>query len=93
MPKRTAKFDKDGIASLPNNKPAVYRILDENAESIYVGAAKRNRLRDRLTEHFSGREIPGIEVQIEQMGSIREAKAKEARIISRNRPFYNKKGK
>ena len=45
-------------------------------------------------EHLSGGKdyVPGATVQIEQIGSIKEAEAKETRIISRSKPPHNKKG-
>jgi hypothetical protein len=37
--------------------------------------------------------LPGSSVQIEQMPRIAGAKAKEARVIARSKPPYNKQGK
>ncbi len=93
MPRKTVNFNKTGIGKLPNNKPVVYKILTESGNINYTGVAQRGRVQERLQEHLSGEKIPGPKVQIEQMGSIAEAKAKEANIIARSRPKYNKLGK
>jgi hypothetical protein len=37
--------------------------------------------------------VPGAKVQIEQHQSIKEARVKEARMIIRSQPPYNKQGK
>ena len=95
MSKKTVRFDGDGIGDLPDDKPVVYKILDEKGENVYTGSAKRSRVRDRLAEHLPGGcdSVRGAKVQIEQMPSIEEAKAKEGRVIARTRPVKNKRGK
>lgn len=95
MSKKTTKFNKDGISKLPNDKPVVYKIMTSGGDNVYTGSAKKGRVRERMAEHFPGGpdHIPGSKVQIEQTPSIREAQQKEARIISRSKPRYNKKGK
>jgi predicted GIY-YIG superfamily endonuclease len=94
MTKRTASFNKNGIEKLPNNKPVVYKILTNSERNNYTGVAKRNRVQERLKEHLPGGKeyIPGAKVQIEQMANIKEAQAKERRIISRTKPTHNIKG-
>ena len=93
MGKRTVNLNKQGISSLPNDKPIVYKILTENGANNYTGIAKKGRGQDRLSEHLPGSKdyVPGTKVQIEQMGSIKEAREKETNIISRSKPKYNKK--
>ena len=96
MAKKTVKFTKDGIGNLPNDKPVVYRIKNRNNENIYIGIAKRGRVKDRLNEHLLGGTDPirgGVKIQIEQTKSISEAEKKESNIISRSKPKYNIKGK
>lgn len=95
MAKKTVKFNDGGIGKLPNNMPAVYKILTRGGNTGYVGSAKRGRVQERLREHLPGGRdyIPGTRVQIEQMGSIDEAKEKESRIIERSKPKHNKRGK
>jgi excinuclease UvrABC nuclease subunit len=93
---RTAKFNAEGIESLPKDKPVVYRILDSDGENIYTGVAKRGRVSERLAEHLPGGPDPirgAAKVRIEQKTSINEAKGSEERIIKRSKPKYNKKGK
>ena len=95
MTTKTTDFSKKGIGKLPDDKPVVYKIKTEKGGNNYTGIAKRGRVQERLTEHLPGGKdyIPGSKVQIEQMASVAEAKAKESRIISRSQPKHNKQGK
>lgn len=92
MGKKTVGFNKSGISKLPNDKPVVYKIKSEGGTTNYVGTAQRGRVQERLEEHLPGGKdyIPGSKVQIEQMKSVSEARQKEADIISRTDPKYNK---
>jgi len=91
MAKKTVKYDKEGISQLPNNMPALYRIKNSKGNDNYVGVARRSNVRDRISDHL-GR-IPGTKIEIEQFRSIKDAKKKEANVIKRNKPKYNKLGK
>lgn len=95
MAKKTVDFNKTGIGKLPSNKPVIYKILTESGGNNYTGIAQRGRVGERLEEHLVGGKdyVPGSKVQIEQMKSIEEARGKEAGIISRSDPKYNKQGK
>ena len=95
MAKKTVPFNQKGIGKLPDNKPVVYKILTEGDKNNYTGSAQRGRVQERLKEHLPGGKdyVPGAKVQIEQIGSVKEAEAKESRIISRTKPPHNKKGK
>ena len=95
MAKKTVHFNNDGIQKLPNDKPVVYKILTNGGKNNYTGVAQRGRVTERLQEHLpkGKNSVPGTKVQIEQMKSIKEAEAKESRIISHSKPPYNKKGK
>ncbi len=88
MAKKTVNYNKNGIDGLPNDKPVLYRIKTKNNGLNYAGVAKRGRVQDRLKEHLD--EIPGAKVQIEQFSSINDARKKEAGVIKRNNPKYNK---
>lgn len=90
MATKKVPYNKGGIENLPNNKPVVYKIRTKNGGNNYTGIAKRGRVQGRIAEHLG--EIPGATVQIEQMASIKEAREKEARIIKRSDPKYNKQG-
>lgn len=85
------KYNKTGIEQLPNDKPILYRIETEGGNPNYVGVAKRGRVRKRIAEHLD--EIPGATVTIEQFSKIRDARKKEANVIRRNQPKYNKQGR
>ena len=89
MPKKTVKFNRQGAAKLPIDKPVVYRIQTEAGKTNYVGVAKRGRAQDRIQEHLDAGKIPGAKVQIEQKVSIQEAKQTEAKVIARSKPKYN----
>ena len=95
MAKKTVRFSEKGVEKLPNDKPVVYKILTSGGKNNYTGVAQRGRVKERLQEHLPGGKdsIPGSKVQIEQMASIKQAEAKESRIISHFKPPYNKKGK
>lgn len=95
MAKKTVPFNKQGIDRLPNDKPVVYKIGTAGGKTQYAGVAKRGRVQDRLKEHLPGGKdhVPGSKVEIQQMPSITDAEAKEARIIARTKPPHNKKGK
>jgi excinuclease UvrABC nuclease subunit len=93
---RTAKFNKESIGNLPNDKPVVYKIENSKGENIYTGSAKRGRVEDRLKEHLAGGSdsMPGgAKVRIQQKSSISDAQKTEARSIAISKPRYNKKGK
>ena len=91
MAKKTANYNKTGIDKLADDKPAVYRIQTQGGRDNYVGVAKRGRVSERIAEHLG--EIPGAKVKIEQHASIQDAKASEARIISRQQPKFNDQSK
>ena len=91
MATKKVKYNKSGIDQLPNNKPVLYRIDSAGGNQNYVGIAKRGRVKERIAEHLG--EIPGAKVRIEQFNSVDEARQKEARVIKRSKPKYNKQGK
>ncbi len=94
MAKKTVPFNEAGIDKLPNGKPVLYKILTGGGRNNYTGVAKRGRVQDRLREHLpDGPDpIPGKRIRIEQMSSIKDAKAKEGRVIKRTQPPYNQRG-
>jgi excinuclease UvrABC nuclease subunit len=93
---KTVKLDQAGIENLPNDKPVVYKILDQQGENIYTGVAKRGRVKERLTEHLSTGPDPirgGVKVEIQQKKTITDAEKTESNIIARTKPKLNKRGK
>jgi len=84
-------YNKSGIEQLPDDKPVLYRIETASGGLNYAGVAKRGRVSERIAEHLG--EIPGATISIEQFESIKDARAKEKNVITRNRPKYNKQGK
>ncbi len=95
MARKTVGFDMGGIDKLRNDKSVVYKILTRSGRNNYTGTAQRGRVQERLREHLpNGKDyIPGAKVQIEQVGSIDEARAKEGRIIAIAKPPYNEQWK
>ena len=91
MGKKKARYNKTEVEQLSNDKPVLYRIETESGNLNYVGVAKRGRARERISEHLG--EIPGATVKVEQFSSIEDARKKEANVIRRNQPKYNKQGK
>lgn len=91
MGTKKVKYNKTDLYQLPNNNPVLYRIETDSGNLNYVGTARRGRVRDRIAEHLG--EIPGSTVRIEQFDSIETAREKEVRVIRRNQPKYNEKGK
>ena len=85
----TASYDKQGILTLADDKPVVYRIQDARGKDNYVGSVRVGRLVDRISEHLG--EIPGAMVRIQQHESIQSAKVAEQRIINRVKPRFNRK--
>jgi hypothetical protein len=93
MRKRTVKNTKTSIRRLPKDKPVVYKIKTDGGTVNYVGVAKKGRVHERIAEHLPGGRdrVPGAKVQIEQVGSIAQAKRIEAAAIKAIQPKYNKR--
>ena len=75
--------------------PGVYIMLDEKGEVIYVGKAKR--LKMRVTSYFRGEHLPKVAAMVEKVrdfnvivaGSEFEALVLENSLIKRHKPHYN----
>lgn len=95
MSKKTVPLSKKGIEKLPDDKPVMYKIKTEGGKNTYTGSAKRGRVQERMKEHLPGGKdhVPGAKVQIEQKGSIADARAQEKRTIKNEQPKHNKQGK
>jgi hypothetical protein len=91
MGTKKVDYNKSGIDKLPDDKSVLYRIKTKGGNDNYVGVARRGHVQERVTEHLG--EIPGDKVLIEQFSTIAEARAKEANVIKRSEPKYNKQGK
>jgi hypothetical protein len=91
MGTKKVKFNKSGIDKLPIDKPLLYRIETEGGTLNYAGISQRGQAQERIADHLG--EIPGATVKIEQFSSIADARKKEANVIKRNQPKYNKQGK
>ena len=91
MATRKVPFNEKGIGKLPEDKPVLYRIQTKGGKLNYAGIAKRGRIQERLQEHLG--EIPGASVRIDQFPTVQDAKTTEKRVIKRNDPKYNQRGK
>lgn len=95
MARKTVGFNKSGIEKLPDDKAVVYKIMTKGGANNYTGVAKRGCVQERLSEHLPGGEdaVPGVKVIIEQVDTIAEARKKQANVVKRVQPKYNKNGK
>lgn len=94
--KKSADFNKEGIERLSKNKPVVYQIENSKGDNLYTGVARRGHVTDRIKEHLPGAKYAirgGTKVRIQQKPSIVDALRTEARIIKRQHPLQNTKGK
>ena len=79
MPKFTnaKKFNRTNIKSIPEDKPIIYRLLNNSNKELYTGIAKRNRPQDRLLEHLNIKKekISGAtKIKITQVPNLDNAK-------------------
>ncbi len=95
MAKKTINHNKTNISKLPDDKPVMYKIKTKTGKVNYVGVAKKGRVQERIEEHLQGQKdyVPGAKVQIEQCGSIAEARKMETAAIKRIQPKHNELGK
>ena len=90
------KFNKTNIKDIPEEKPILYRILDNAGNELYDGIAKRNRVQERLQEHLTLKKekIPGAtKVKFIQLPNIEKAKKVEKQLIKKLKPKFNKLNK
>ncbi len=91
-PRRNA--NKTNMEKVTEDKPIVYKFLDENDKNIYTGISKRGQGPGRLKDHLrNGSDpIPGArKFQIKEMPSIDQAKKEESKIIRTEKPKHNKR--
>lgn len=94
--KKAKKFNKASIKKFPEEKPILYELLNNTRKELYVGAAKRNRIQDRLLEHLTLKEakISGAtKVKFVQFSSIKKAKEAEKQLIKKIQPKFNEQNK
>ncbi len=88
---KTVKYSWQGLEKLPEDRPVLYRIIDESGRMNYVGVAQKGYVRERIAGHLG--KIPGAKVQIEQFESIEKAMKKEENVIRRAKGRYGREGK
>ncbi|MFH1551723.1 MAG: GIY-YIG nuclease family protein [bacterium] len=94
--KNAKKFNKATIKNVSENKPVIYRLLNNSNKNLYIGIAKRNRIQDRLLEHLNiqKEKISGAtKVKIAQFPNLESAEKAEKRIIKQLQPKFNIKDK
>jgi len=85
-------LSKRQIREIPNDKPAVYELLNRKGSNIYTGMAKRGRVRERLEEHLPDAKdsvLGASSFRIKQMPSVTDARKEEKRIIKEDNPKHN----
>lgn len=88
---KKVKYNKQGIAQLPDDKPVLYLIETELGDPRYIGVAQKGRVQEIISEHLS--KIPGATVRIEQFNDVKDAQKKEIDVIRRAQAKYNKQGR
>ena len=88
---KRVKYNRQGIAKLPEDQPVLYRIIDESGRMNYVGVAQKGYVRERIAGHLE--KIPGEKVQIEQFNNLEDAMKKEINVIRRAKARYSREGK
>ena len=88
---KTVKYNRQGIAKLPEDQPVLYRILDASGTMNYVGVAQKGYVRERLSDHLA--KVPGVKVRIEQFPNLKEAMKKEENVIRRAKARSGREGK
>jgi len=88
MATKTIKYNKTGIAELPEELSVLYRIETAKGVTNYVGVAARRKVVETVSAHLGA--IPGATVKVEQFAGIADARKKQANIIKRSgAPKYN----
>ena len=91
MSKVRIRLSKKAIKDLPNNKPGVYILKNNQGTSLYAGIAKRSQVQEQLLSHLYGGEnyVPGAWISFEQFNNLTEAGDKLKTILETDEPKYN----
>ena len=90
------KFNKTDIKNIPEEKPILYRLLNNAGDELYDGIAKRGRVQERLIEHLNVKKekIPGAtKIKFAQFSNIKRAEKVEKQLIKKLEPKFNKRNK
>lgn len=82
-------FFYEEISVQPNNKPVVYRVLDENKKPVYIGIADKGNFLDRLLGHFLVGNMPIEYFDFQICKTIQEAIKKANETKKREDPKFN----
>ncbi|NJA05055.1 excinuclease ABC subunit UvrC [Methylococcaceae bacterium WWC4] len=89
-------FDVKAFLKTLTQRPGIYRMLDANAEIIYIGKAKN--LKNRVSSYFRGNAVsPKQQAMVARIAAIEvtvthtegEALLLESQLIKRHKPRYN----
>lgn len=91
MAKMKVRMSKSKIAQLPDTKPGVYTILNNNGTKLFAGIAKRGQLQETMGSHFYGGDnfISGAWINFEQFNNLTEANDRLKSILENDKPKYN----
>ena len=82
-------FFYEEISEQPNNKPVVYRMLDKDKKSVYIGVADKGGFIDRLMGHFLVGNMPIEYFDFQICKTMQEAKKKANEAKDIEKPKYN----
>ena len=86
---KTIDFFYEEISEQPNKKPVVYRMLDENKKSVYIGVADKGDFMDRLMGHFLVGNMPIEYFDFQICKTIQEAIEKADEVAKKEEPKFN----
>lgn len=91
MAKIKLRFTKKEIKQLPETKPGVYVIENNQGTNMFSGVAKRGQVQETLFNHFYGGDnyIPGARLQFEQFNNLTECGERLKAVIAKDDPKYN----
>lgn len=91
MAKINLRFTKKEIKQLPETKPGVYVIKNNQGTNMFSGIAKRGQVQTTLLNHFYGGDnyIPGAWLQFEQLNNLTDCGERLQAIIASDNPKYN----
>jgi len=90
------KFNKTTLNNIPEEKPVLYRFLNNSGDELYDGVAKKGRVQDRLLEHLNLKKekISGAtKIKFAQFSSIQKAKKAEKQLVKKLQPKFNDQNK
>ena len=89
---KTKPLSQKNLKDVPAQS-GVYNLRNREGDIIYTGSAGAGRLRARLQEHLSNRDMRGAKsFQIRPLSSAAESRRVQNALIERNKPREDKRG-